>query len=32
MIERNPFETVRLVRTWGRIGTSGQELVEVFAY
>jgi predicted DNA-binding WGR domain protein len=22
---------VRLVRNWGRIGTNGQELVEVFA-
>jgi predicted DNA-binding WGR domain protein len=22
--------TVRLVRNWGRIGTNGQELVEVF--
>jgi len=31
MIERNLFGTVRLVRNWGRIGTNGQELVEVFA-
>ena len=25
------FGTVRLVRNWGRIGTNGQEKVEVFA-
>ena len=31
MIERDLFGTVRLVRNWGRIGTSGQELVEVLA-
>ena len=31
MIERNLFVTVRLVRNWGRIGTTGPELVEVFA-
>jgi predicted DNA-binding WGR domain protein len=31
MIERDLFGTVRLVRHWGRIGTNGQELVEVFA-
>jgi predicted DNA-binding WGR domain protein len=31
MIERDLFGTVRLVRNWGRIGTHGQELVEVFA-
>ncbi|HEX2135604.1 MAG TPA: WGR domain-containing protein [Microvirga sp.] len=31
MIERDLFGTVRLVRNWGRIRTSGQELVEVFA-
>jgi predicted DNA-binding WGR domain protein len=31
MIERNLFGTVRLVRNWGRIGTNGQEPVEVFA-
>jgi predicted DNA-binding WGR domain protein len=31
MVERDLFGTVRLVRNWGRIGTSGQELVEVFA-
>jgi predicted DNA-binding WGR domain protein len=31
MIERDLFGTVRLVCHWGRIGTTGQELVEVFA-
>ena len=31
MIERDLFGTVRLVRNWGRIGTNGQELVEIFA-
>jgi predicted DNA-binding WGR domain protein len=31
MIERDLFGTVRLARNWGRIGTNGQELVEVFA-
>jgi hypothetical protein len=31
MIERDLFGTVRLVRHWGRIGTNGPELVEVFA-
>lgn len=31
MIERDLFGTVRLVRNWGRIGTNGQEPVEVFA-
>jgi predicted DNA-binding WGR domain protein len=31
MIERDLFGTVRLVRNWGRIGTIGQELTEVFA-
>jgi len=30
MIERDLFGTVRLVRNWGRIGTNGQEKVEVF--
>jgi predicted DNA-binding WGR domain protein len=30
LIERDLFGTVRLVRNWGRIGTNGQELVEVF--
>ena len=30
MIERDLFGTIRLVRNWGRIGTDGQELVEVF--
>ena len=29
MIERDLFGTVRLVRNWGRIGTRGQELVEI---
>jgi predicted DNA-binding WGR domain protein len=31
IIERDLFGTIRLVRSWGRIGTNGQELVEVFA-
>jgi predicted DNA-binding WGR domain protein len=31
LIERELFGTIRLVRNWGRIGTNGQELVEVFA-
>lgn len=31
MIERDLFGTVRLVRSWGRIGTNGQEMVEIFA-
>jgi predicted DNA-binding WGR domain protein len=31
MIERDLFGTVRLVRNWGRIGTQGQELVEIHA-
>lgn len=31
MIEQDLFRTMRLVRNWGRIGTNGQELVEVFA-
>jgi predicted DNA-binding WGR domain protein len=30
IIEGDLFGTVRLVRTWGRIGTTGQELVEAF--
>ncbi|MBM1174366.1 WGR domain-containing protein [Microvirga arabica] len=30
MIERDLFETVRLVRNWRQIGTPGQELVETF--
>jgi predicted DNA-binding WGR domain protein len=30
MIERDLFGTIRLVRNWGRIGTQGQELAEVF--
>ncbi|MFC1456399.1 WGR domain-containing protein [Microvirga arabica] len=29
MIERDLFGTVRLVRNWGRMGASGQELVEI---
>jgi predicted DNA-binding WGR domain protein len=29
MIERDLFGTVRLVRNWGRIGTSRQELIEI---
>jgi predicted DNA-binding WGR domain protein len=28
-IERDLFGTVRLVRTWGRIGTRGRELADV---
>jgi predicted DNA-binding WGR domain protein len=31
MIERDLFGTIRLVRNWGRIGTRGQELVEIHA-
>jgi predicted DNA-binding WGR domain protein len=31
MVERDLFGTIRLVRNWGRIGTNGQQLVEVFA-
>lgn len=30
MIEQDLFGTVRLVRNWGRIGTNGREMVEVF--
>jgi predicted DNA-binding WGR domain protein len=30
MIERDLFGTVRLVRNWGRIGTRGREIVQVF--
>jgi predicted DNA-binding WGR domain protein len=29
MVERDLFGTVRLVRNWGRIGSNGQELVEL---
>jgi predicted DNA-binding WGR domain protein len=29
-IERDLFGIVRLVRTWGRIGTRGRELADVF--
>jgi predicted DNA-binding WGR domain protein len=31
MIERDLFGTVRLVRNWGRIGTNGKEMIEIFA-
>jgi predicted DNA-binding WGR domain protein len=31
MIKRDLFGTVRLVHNRGRIGTNGQELVEIFA-
>ena len=31
MIERDLFGTIQLVRNWGRIGTKGQDLVDVFA-
>jgi predicted DNA-binding WGR domain protein len=31
LVERDLFGTIRLVRNWGRIGTNGRELVEVFA-
>lgn len=31
MIERDLFGTIRLVRNWGRIGRSGQEMVEIYA-
>ncbi len=30
LIERDLFGTIRLVRTWGRIGTRGRERVVVF--
>ena len=30
MIERDLFGTVRLVRNWSRVGTTGQELVAIF--
>ena len=30
MIERDLFGTVRLVRNWGRIGTQGREITQVF--
>ena len=30
MIDQDLFDIMRLVRNWGRIGTNGQELVEVF--
>ncbi len=30
MIERDLSGTVRLVRTWGRIGTWAREIVQVF--
>ena len=31
MIERDLFGTIRLVKNWGRIGTSGREKAEEFA-
>jgi predicted DNA-binding WGR domain protein len=31
MIKRDLFGTVRLVRNWGRIGTNGKEMIEIFA-
>ncbi len=31
MIERDLSGTIRLVRNWGRIGTKGQELVDIFS-
>jgi predicted DNA-binding WGR domain protein len=31
IVERDLFGTIRLVRNWGRIGTNGRELAEVFA-
>jgi predicted DNA-binding WGR domain protein len=31
MIEQDLFGKIRLVRAWGRIGTSGRELAEEFA-
>ncbi len=31
LIERDLFGTIRLVSNWGRIGTHGRELAEVFA-
>jgi predicted DNA-binding WGR domain protein len=31
MIVRDLFGTIRLVRNWGRIGTHGQGLVEIYA-
>jgi predicted DNA-binding WGR domain protein len=30
VIERDLFGTIRLGRNWGRIGTNGRELVEVY--
>ena len=32
MIERDLFGTVRLIRNWGRIGTQGREITQVFDY
>jgi predicted DNA-binding WGR domain protein len=29
-IEQDLFGTIRLIRTWGRIGTRGRELADVF--
>jgi predicted DNA-binding WGR domain protein len=31
MIDRDLFGTVRLVRNWGRIGSSGQQPMEIYA-
>jgi predicted DNA-binding WGR domain protein len=31
VIEQDLFGTIRLVRTWGRIGTRGRELADEFA-
>ena len=30
MIERDLFDTIRLVRNWGFVGSKGQENVEIF--
>lgn len=30
MIERDLFGTIRLVRNWGKVGTRGQEKVDIF--
>lgn len=31
MIERDLFDTIRLVRHWGYVGSKGQEKVEIFS-
>ena len=31
LVERDLFGTIWLVRNWGRIGTNGRELAQVFA-